>query len=215
MTPARPEPSRRARSNALSSPIRATIALLAALALLAAGCSSGKKHPAAATTATTTATTQAARSLALSLTTSARGPERAFDAKKAAQRASPSLRKFLDRYLTLAFLQPGQAKSGWRDLLAMFDDPVRSRAGKQLDSLSLGGAAARVTSVQPGPARARAVVLFDAGRAAAATVQLSFDGTADSGQGSGAVHLRSVLQLLNTRSGWRIAAYQSRTGGAS
>lgn len=187
--------------------------LLVALALLAAGCSSSKKHPPAAATTATTATTRAPRSLALNLTTTARGPERGFDARKAAQRANPSLEKFLNRYLTLAFLQPGQAKSGWRDLLAMFDASVRPRASKQLDSLSLGSAATQVTAVQPGPARARAVVLFEAGRAQAATVQLSFDGTADSQQGSGAVHLRSVLQLLNGKFGWRIAAYDSRTGG--
>jgi hypothetical protein len=191
--------------------------LLAALALLAAGCSSGKEHPPAAATTASTATTQAARplALALTLTTTARGPERGFDAKKAAQQANPSLQKFLERYLTLAFLQPGQARSGWRDLLAMFDDSVRPRAGKQLDSLSLGGAAARVTSVQPGPARARAVVLFGGGRGLAATVQLSFDGMASSKQGSGGVHLRSVLQLLGGKSGWRIAAYDSRTGGGA
>ena len=31
-------------------------------------------------------------------------------------------------------------------------------------------------------------------------------------QGSGQVHLRSVLQLLATGDGWRIAAFDSRTG---
>jgi hypothetical protein len=192
------------------------LVLLTALALLAAGCGSGKKHPAAATTASAaTATTQAARPLALNLTTTARGPERSFNAKKAAQQADPSLQKFLDRYLTLAFLRPGQAKSGWRELLAMFDGPVRPRASRQLDSLSLGSAAAQVTAVQPGPARARAVVLFGGGRALAATVQLSFDGTASSKRGSGPVHLRSVLQLLGGKYGWRIAAYDSRTGGGA
>lgn len=187
--------------------------LLTALALLAAGCSSGKKQRPAATTTAPTATTQAARPLALALTTTARGPERNFNAKKAAQQADPGLQKFLDRYLTLAFLRPSQARSRWRDLLAMFDQPVRARAGKQLDSLSLGSAAAQVTAVRPGPAKASAVVLFEGGRPIAATVQLSFDGVADSKQGSGPVRLRSVLQLLGTGSGWRIAAYQSRTGG--
>ncbi len=185
--------------------------LLAALALLASGCSSGKKRPAAVTT-TSTATTQVTRPLTLRLTTTARGSERGFNAKKAAQKASPSLRRFLDHYLTVAFLQPSQAQSGWRDLLAMFDGPVRPTVGKQLDSLSLGRAAAQVTAVHPGPARASAVVLFDGGRAAAATVWLSFNGTADSKQGSGPVRLRSVLQLLGVKGGWRIAAYQSRTG---
>lgn len=189
--------------------------LLVALVVLAAGCSSGKKHrPAAATTAST-ATTQAAGQLALRLTTIANGPEHNFNAKKAARQASPGLQRFLDHYLTVAFLQPSQARSGWRDLLAMFDPPVRPRAGKQLDSLSLGGAATQVSAVHPGPAKARAVVLFDGGRAIAASVQLSFDGTADSSQGSGPVRLRSVLQLLGTKSGWQIAAYQSRTGGGS
>lgn len=188
--------------------------LLVALALLAAGCSSGKKQRPAATTAST-ATTQAASPLALQLTTTAKGPEHNFNAKKAAQQASPGLKGFVEHYLTVAFLQPSQARTGWRDLLAMFDAPVRSRAGKQLDSLSLGGAAAQVSAVHPGPAKARALVLFDGGRAIAATVQLSFDGTANSSQGSGPVRLRSVLQLLGGKSGWRIAAYQSRTGGGS
>jgi hypothetical protein len=188
------------------------MALLVALALLAAGCSSGKKPPAAATTTPTT-TTQVAKPLALSLTTSARGPERGFDAKRAARLATPSLQRFLNRYLTVAFLQPSQAKSGWRNLLVMFDSPVRTAARKQLDSLSLGSAAAQVTTVRPGPARATAVVLFDGGRAVAATVRLSFDGTADSARGSGTVRLRSVLQLLGVRSGWVIASYKSSTGG--
>jgi hypothetical protein len=183
-----------------------------ALALLAAGCSSGKKPHAATTTAPTT---QAVRPLTLQLTTTARGPERGFDARRAARKASPGLQKFLDRYLTVAFLQPSQAKTGWRDLLVMFDSPVRSRARKQIDSLSLGSAAAQVAAVRPGRARASAVVLFAGGRAAAATVQLSFDGTADSKQGSGAVRLRSVLQLLGVKSGWVIAGYKSATGGAS
>jgi hypothetical protein len=184
-----------------------------ALTLLSSGCSSGKKRPAAATTTSTaTVTTQAPRPLALKLATTARGPERDFNAKRAAQKASPSLQRFLDRYLTVAFLQPGQARSRWRDLLVMFDGPVRARAGKQLDSLSLGSAAARVTAVRPGPARASAVVLFHDGRGVAATVRLSFDGTADSKQGSGPVRLRAVFQLLAGKSSWRIAAYQSRTG---
>jgi hypothetical protein len=185
--------------------------LLVAVALLASGCSSGKKRPAAVTT-TSTATTQVTRPLALQLTTTARGSERGFNAQRAAQKASPALRRFLNGYLTVAFLQPSQAQSRWRDLLALFDVPVRATAGRQLDSLSLGGAAARVTAVRPGPARASAVVLFDNGHAVAATVRLSFDGTADSKQGSGPVRLRSVLQLIGIKGVWRIAAFQSRTG---
>jgi hypothetical protein len=184
---------------------------LAALALLTTGCSSGKRHAATTASTATVTTAQAARPLALRLTTTARGPERGFDAKKAAQKASPSLQRFLNRYLTLAFLRPGQARSGWHDLLAMFDSPVRARARKQLDSLSLGAAAVQVNAVRPGPARANAVVLFDSGRGIAATVRLSFDGAADSRQGSSPVRLRSVLQLLGDKSGWRIAAFQSRT----
>jgi hypothetical protein len=49
-------------------------------------------------------------------------------------------------------------------------------------------------------------------RPVAATVRLAFDGTAATAKGSGPVRLRSVLQLLWTRSGWRIAAFDSRTG---
>ncbi len=50
---------------------------------------------------------------------------------------------------------------------------------------------------------------------AAATVRLVFDATADTANGSGEIRLRSVLQLLATRRGWRIAAFDSRTGAPS
>jgi hypothetical protein len=191
------------------------VAILTAAALLLAGCSSGKKQqPAATTTPSTTVTTQEAGPLALKLTTRATGPERGFNAQTAARQASPGLQRFLDHYLTVAFLQPTQAKSGWRSLLLMFDASVRDSARKQLDSLSLGSAAKQVTAVRPGPARANAVVLYKGGRPVAATVQLFFDGTADSAQGSGPVRLRSSLQLIGAPGGWRIAAYQSKAGGA-
>jgi hypothetical protein len=186
--------------------------MLVAVALLVAGCSSGKKQQQAA--ATTTPTTAApARPLRVNLTTTARGPERGFNPSQAAKQAAPDLKKFLTRYLTVAFLQPAQAKSGWKGLLVMFDTPVRTAARQQLDSLALGSAATKVTRVRPGRADARAVVLFSNGHPAAATVILSFDGTADTPQGSGPVRLRSVLQLLGGQPGWRIAAYNSKTGG--
>jgi len=194
--------------------MRAPTVLVVGVALLVAGCSSGKKQQAAATTTSSTAApAPVARRLEVALTATAKGPERGFNARRAAKQASPDLEKFLDRYLTVAFLQPAQARSGWRDLLGTFDPSVRSSARKQLDSLSLGGAAPRVTAVRPGRAVARAVVLFSDGRPAAATVRLSFDATADSGPGSGRVRLRSVLQLLGGSSGWRIVAYDSKTGG--
>jgi hypothetical protein len=44
---------------------------------------------------------------------------------------------------------------------------------------------------------------------------VAFDGTATTAKGSGPVHLRSVLQLLWTSRGWRIAAFDSRTGAPS
>jgi hypothetical protein len=93
----------------------------------------------------------------------------------------------------------------------MFDQPVRAAARKKLDALSLGAAAPTVTAVSPGRASARAAVLYRT-QPAAATVRLAFDGTATTAKGSGQVHLRSVLQLLWTRQGWRIAAFDSRTG---
>ena len=55
--------------------------------------------------------------------------------------------------------------------------------------LSLGEAASQVTAVRPGRTDATAVVLFRAGHPTAATVELAFDGTADTAQGVGAVHL--------------------------
>ena len=196
----------------MSARMRVPAVLLVAVALLLAGCSSGKKQQAATTTTPATAAPVAAP-LQVKLTTTARGPERGFNPGQAAKQASPDLEKFLTRYLTVAFLQPAQAKAGWKDLLGMFDAPVRTTAKRQLDSLALGSAAGHVTGVRPGRADARAVVLFSDGHPAAATVQLSFDGTADSAQGSGPVRLRSVLQLLGGQPGWRIAAYDSKTGG--
>ena len=78
--------------------------------------------------------------------------------------------------------------------------------------MSLGAAAPKVSAVRQHRASARAVVLYGDRRPAAATVRLAFDATADTAQGSGQVHLRSVLQLLATGEGWRIAAFDSRTG---
>ena len=66
--------------------------------------------------------------------------------------------------------------------------------------------------MRPSRASARAVVLYGEQRPEAATVRLAFDGTADTAQGSGQVHLRSVRQLLATGEGWRIAAFASRPG---
>jgi hypothetical protein len=197
----------------VSARMRLPAALLMAVALLVAGCTSGKKQEQAAPTTTPTTAAAVAEPLKLTLTTTARGPERGFNPSKAAKQVTPDLQKFLTRYLTVAFLQPAQAKSGWKALLSMFDTPVRTTAREQLDSLALGSAASKVTRVRPGKASARAVVLFSNGHPAAATVQLSFDGTADSAQGSGPVRLRSVLQLLGGQPGWRIAAYNSQTGG--
>ena len=78
--------------------------------------------------------------------------------------------------------------------------------------MSLGAAAPKVSAVRPRRASARAVVLYGDRRPAAATVRLAYAATADTAQGSGQVHLRSVLQLLATGEGWRIAAFDSRTG---
>jgi hypothetical protein len=186
-----------------------SVALLAAALLLAACTSGGDRDAGGAAAPATTAAP--AKPLKVTLRTTARGPERGFDAKRAAERAAPGIERFLDRYLTVAFVDAAGGKAGWDRLLAMFDQPVRAAARKQLDALSLGAAAPTVTTVQPGRASAQAAVLYGS-RPAAATVRLSFDGTAATAKGSGQVHLRSVLQLLWTRGGWRIAAFDSRTG---
>jgi hypothetical protein len=185
------------------------VALLAAAVLLA-GCTSGGDK-AAAPTATTAAPPA---ELQVKLVTTARGPERGFNARRAARRAAPGVERFLDRYLTTAFVGAAGGKRGWDELLALFDTPVRAAARKQLDALSLGAAAPQVTAVRPQRASARAVVLYGR-RPAAATVRLAFDATADTAGGSGEIRLRSVLQLLSTRRGWRIAAFDSRTGAPS
>jgi hypothetical protein len=194
--------------------MRVSAVLLVAVVLLLAGCSSGKKQQASTSTTPRTGA-PVAEPLQVNLTATARGPERGFNPSQAAKQATPDLQKFLTRYLTVAFLQPAQAKSGWKDLLGMFDAPVRTAAKQQLDSLALGSTASKITEVRPGKADARAVVLFVNGHPAAATVDLTFEGTADSAQGSGPVRLHSTFQLLGGQPGWRIAAYNSQTGGGA
>ena len=142
----------------------------------------------------------------------AKVPPGGLSAARAARRAAPGLERFLDRYLSAAYINAAGGEAGWDGLLGLFDKPVRAAARKQLDALSLGGAAPTVTAVRPSRATAKAVVLYGAKRPEAATVRVSFDGTADTAQGSGPVHLRSVLQLLATGDSWRIAAFDSRTG---
>ncbi|HEV8425312.1 MAG TPA: hypothetical protein VGS14_09010 [Actinomycetes bacterium] len=190
----------------------AVVAVVAA-ALLVVGCTSGgKPEPTDQAARSTSSTVAPARPLRVKLVASAKVPRGGLDAKRAARQAAPGLERFLDRYLTMAFVDAAGGKAGWDGLLGLFDKPVRTSARRQLDALSLGGAAANVSAVRPGRASARAVILYGARRPAAATVRLAFDGTADSAQGSGQVHLRSVLQLLSTGEGWRIAAFDSRTG---
>ena len=153
-----------------------------------------------------------AEPLRVQLVATAKSPPDGLTAKRAAQRAAPGLERFLDRYLTAAFVEAAGGEAGWDGLLGLFDKPVKASARKQLDALSLGAAAPKVSAVRPHRASARAVVLYGDRRPAAATVRLAFDATADTAQGSGQVHLRSVLQLLATGEGWRIAAFDSRTG---
>jgi hypothetical protein len=183
---------------------------LLTVVLLVAGCTSGGDRPAAPTATTAAPPAE----LQVKLVTTARGPERGFNAKRAAKRAAPGVERFLDRYLTTAFVGAAGGKRGWDELLALFDTPVRAAARKQLDALSLGAAAPQVTAVRPTRASARAVVLYGR-RPAAATVRLVFNATADTANGSEEIRLRSVLQLLATRRGWRIAAFDSRTGAPS
>ncbi|HEV8652295.1 MAG TPA: hypothetical protein VG276_23620 [Actinomycetes bacterium] len=153
--------------------------------------------------------------LQLELKSAAQGPERGFNPKTAAQRATPDMERFIRRYVTAAFLDPGQPRAGWRDLLAMFDTPVQRAARRDLESLSLGTAAAQVKTVRPGRARAAVMFLYQGGRPVGATVKLAFDGSADVEQGTGPVRLRSVFQLLRTAQGWRIVSYQSQTGASA
>jgi type IV pilus biogenesis protein CpaD/CtpE len=188
-------------------------AVLLAAVLLAAGCTSGGKSQGPATTPTSGAAAPA-EPLKVQLVTTAKVPPGGLSAGRAARRATPGLERFLDRYLSAAYINAAGGEAGWDGLLGLFDTPVRAAARKQLDALSLGGAAPTVTAVRPSRATAKAVVLYGAKRAEAATVRVSFDGTADTAQGSGPVHLRSVLQLLATRDSWRIAAFDSRTGSA-
>jgi hypothetical protein len=180
--------------------------------LLVSGCTSGggSDNDGAAPGSPTTAAAPA--ELEVKLVTMAKVPPGGPDAKRAARQAAPGLERFLDRYLTAAFVDAAGGEGGWDGLLGLFDKPVRASARKQLDALSLGADAAKVRDVRPSRASARAMILFGERRPAAATVRLAFDGTADTAQGSGQIHLRSVLQLLATGEGWRIAAFDSRTG---
>jgi hypothetical protein len=191
------------------------VALASALAgvLLAAGCTSGGGSDGGGQASEPPASSAApAQPLRVKLVTMAKVPPGGPSASRAAKQAEPGLERFLDRYLTAAFVDAAGGEGGWDGLLGLFDKPVRASARKQLDALSLGADAAKVSAVRPSRASARAVVLYGEKRPAAATVRLAFDGTADTAQGSGQVHLRSVLQLLATGEGWRIAAFDSRTG---
>jgi hypothetical protein len=180
--------------------------------LLVAGCTSGRSQGGQAASSTSGAAAPAAPGLQIKLVTTAKVPPGGLSAARAARRAAPGLERFLDRYLSAAFVDAAGGEAGWDGLLGLFDPPVRAAARKQLDALSLGDAAPTVTAVRPDRATARAVVLYGSTRPEAATVRVSFDGTADTAQGSGPVRLRSVLQLLATGDSWRIAAFDSRTG---
>jgi hypothetical protein len=199
-----------ARSQPSPTPIRVVAGLAAVL--LAAGCSFGGGSEPDQPQTKSTSTSVGPKPLQVKLVTTARVPQGGPNAKQAARRAAPGLERFLDRYLTAAFVDAAGGKAGWSGLLGLFDKPVRASARKQLDALSLGAAAPKVSVVRPERASARAVVLYGGRRPAAATVRLAFDGRADTDQGTGQVHLRSVLHLLATGEGWRIAAYDSRTG---
>ena len=189
-----------------------TAGVLAAV-LVAAGCTSGGgPEPDGQASGSTASPAAPARPLQIQLVATAKVPPGGPSAKRAAKQAAPGLERFLDRYLTAAYVEAAGGEAGWDGLLGLFDTPVRGSARKQLDALSLGAAAAKVSAVRPGRASARAVVLYGERRPQAATVRLAFDATADTAQGSGQVHLRSVLQLLATGEGWRIAAFDSRTG---
>ena len=181
------------------------------VALLAAGCTSGGREEPPGQATGTTAAPAPAQPLEVRLVATAKVPPGGPSARRAAQKAAPGLERFLGRYLTAAYMDAAGGEARWDGLLGLFDQPVRASARKQLDALSLGAAAANVSAVRPHRASARAVVLYGS-RPAAATVKLAFDATADTAQGSGQVHLRSVLQLLATGDGWRIAAFDSRTG---
>jgi hypothetical protein len=189
-----------------------TAGVLAAL-LLAAGCTSGgRPEPDRQAPGSTAGPAGAAEPLQVRLVATAKVPPGGLSAKRAAKRAAPALERFLDRYLAVAFVDAAGGEAGWDGLLGLFDTPVRGSARKQLNALSLGAAARQVSAVRPSRASARAVILYVGQRPTAATVRLAFDGTADTAQGSGQVHLRSVLQLLATGESWRIAAFDSRTG---
>jgi hypothetical protein len=191
-------------------PLRWSAVLVAAV-LGAAGCTSGGRSE-GGQASTTSGSAAPAQALKVKLVTTAEVPPGGLSAERAARRAAPGLERFLDRYLSVAFVDAAGGEAGWDGLLGLFDKPVRASARKQLDALSLGQAAPTVTAVRPGRATAKAVVLYGERQPEAATVRVSFDGTADTAQGSGQVHLRSVLQLLATGDSWRIAAFDSRTG---
>jgi hypothetical protein len=189
-----------------------TAGVLAALLLAAACTSGGRSESPGQATASTSGPAAPAAPLEVKLVATAKVPPGGLSARRAAKRAAPGLERFLDRYLSAAFVDAAGGEAGWDGLLGLFDPPVRASARKQLNALSLGAAAPSVSAVRPGRASARAVVLYGGQGAEAATVRVAFDATADTAKGSGQVHLRSVLQLLATGDGWRIAGFDSRTG---
>jgi hypothetical protein len=209
-TPTRPSPATVA---APPAPVP-LIALLVAALLLVTGYTSDKGEPTTTGQSQTSGTIAAAKTLRIEIRSSAQGPERAFNPKAAAKKATPNMERFLHRYLSVAFLDPAQEKNGWRDLLVLFDGSVKAAAKRDLDSLSLGSGAAEIKSVQPDKAKASVLFFYRGSRPAGATVKLNFEGSAEAEKGTGPVRMASVFQMLSTPQGWRIAAYQSRTGEA-
>jgi hypothetical protein len=179
------------------------LATLVAVALTA-GCTKQGKPAATPTTATGAATP-----VSVKVTASARGEGSSGALSQAADKAEPELEKFLVRFVTTAF-DPGAAKAGIKSFNSYFDPDLRDAAGKDLASLSLGQAAARISRVNPQTGRARAVFLVQGGRPVAASVVLDVSGDAQvNGQSNPAKVLLGAKFQLERTTGWRIVAYDS------
>lgn len=122
-----------------------------------------------------------------------------------------AVRVTMDRLYTAAFLDPAAwARGSYPAVVREFGGKARRQAAKDLDQLTLGGAAARMSAVSPRRARVRVDVLVDRRKrpvAAAATMRFAASGLSVDGVRSPIRH-RARYVLRRFDAGWKVVAYR-------
>jgi hypothetical protein len=125
-------------------------------------------------------------------------------------KAVPELDRFLTRFLHVAF-NPAAARGGYAGFTKFFIADLQTQVNRDMASLTLGPGGARVERmVATEPALAVTKVLLRKNKPLAASVILTLEGTASTGDQEGAVSLDADLYLLRGKGGWTIASYDSK-----